>query len=148
MSACVYSDGLMGCCDRLKFSSLHYLEIGVRFLRYWFWATKNHAQRIIIWFIGPVWRIWLFFTFFILKHLYLRHATGIKLSICNLQGHFSTGHLDTQIADIRPCTDRIRPRYRSAQFLVLLDTSVKLHILRSQGTVWKVQRYSWQALQP
>lgn len=151
MSACVYSDGLTGYCDKLKVSSLHYLEISVRFLRYWYWAMKNHAQRIIIsniiWFsktlapfIGPVWRLWLFFTYVILKQLYLRHATGIKLSICHLQGRFITGHLDTQIADIRPCTDRIWPRYQSARFLILPYTSIKGPILGSQGTVWKVQR--------
>jgi len=31
MSAWVYSDGLTGCCDKLKASNLHNLEIGVRF---------------------------------------------------------------------------------------------------------------------
>ena len=122
MSACVYSDGLTGYCDKLKVSSLHYLKSGFRFLRYWYWATKKTTHSAlsslsIIWFsrtlapfIGPVWRIWLFFTYFILKRLYLRHATGIELSICHLPGRFRTGHLDAQTADFRPCRDRIRPR--------------------------------------
>ena len=119
---------------------------------------KNNAQRLIItftiWysrtlkpFIGPVWRIWLFFTHLILEQLYLRHGTGLKLGICHLQGRVSIGLLDTQNADIRACTDGIRPRYQSAQFLILRYASIKWPILRSQDTVWKVQRYSWQVLQ-
>jgi len=31
LSACVYYDGLTGYCDKLKVSSLHYLETGFRF---------------------------------------------------------------------------------------------------------------------
>jgi hypothetical protein len=77
---------------RATVTRLHYLETGVRFLQIVYWAVKTLAQyiiiiiiTIIIWFSrtlapfrGPVWRIRLFITYFVLKQLYLRHVTGLK----------------------------------------------------------------------
>ena len=86
-------------------------------------ARYHHYHHLVFTDDGTIYRPSLknlaFLYLFHSERLYLRYANGIKPSICHLQGRFSTGHLDTQIADIRPCTDRIRPRYQSAHYFAL-----------------------------